>query len=65
MIYNIVPGAVRTAAVSGELCLQWRLRGPVLSSTTGMRQLKEHHKQSLVGLSAEGTWRHGERPADS
>lgn len=43
------PGAGRTAAVSGELWLQWRLQGPMSSSTRGMRQLKEHHKQSLVG----------------
>lgn len=43
------PGAGRTAAVSGKLWLQWRLQGPMSSSTRGMRQLKEHHKQSLVG----------------
>lgn len=58
------PGAGRTAAVSGKLWLQWRLQGPMSSSTRGMRQLKEHHKQPCW-LSAEATWRHDERPADS
>lgn len=65
-----VPGAGRTAATSGELWVQWRLWAGHSVIQHQRNETAESPRPAApqtepCWLSAQATWRHGERPADS
>lgn len=67
---HTVPGAGRTAEVIGELWVQWRLwAGPSViqhqRNETAESPRPAAPQTEPCWLSAQATWRHGERPADS